>query len=208
MKSRNFISVLLLLAASSGLSAQSFTVTLEPGTLFGIDGTSLNHSNQASSGISILFAQTSSTRSSLLELFANPSSPDASAFNSLEGLSWTAMSQTSSGSFEFWTTPGWNGASGTAIESSEGTNVLVALFNSPSVSGISPGDAVGLLVSNSVVGGLGQNNYSLGSVTNMTILAGIPGSLQMVSAVPEPSTYAALAGLVALGAVMLRRRRA
>lgn len=35
----------------------------------------------------------------------------------------------------------------------------------------------------------------------------LPG-LQITTTVPEPSTYAALAGLVALGSVMLRRRRA
>lgn len=190
--------------------AQSFTITLEPSSLFTENGDTLNHTNQDSLGINIFYAEVDSSVISLSDLIEDPLSPDASGFSSLSSLTWAEMSETSEGSFEFWTTPGWTGASGESIDGTGDYYVLVFLTTSDDISSIEAGDFAGLLVSDSAIAGLGQSNFSLGSATNMSALAGAEaeGTLQMVLVVPEPSAYAALAGLLSLSWVMVRRRRA
>lgn len=54
----------------------------------------------------------------------------------------------------------------------------------------------------------GANGDNLAYPANFTQYDSINLTAQTVVAVPEPSTFAALAGLSALGAVMVRRRRA
>jgi len=54
----------------------------------------------------------------------------------------------------------------------------------------------------------GANGDNLAYPANFTQYDSINLTAQTVVAVPEPSTFAALAGLCALGAVMVRRRRA
>lgn len=207
MKMRHILLTVLISSFGISANAQSFTITLEPGTIFSESGTTVDHGNQGSLGINIFYAETSSSFASLTGLFDDPLAPDATAISSLGGLTWSAMSQTTSDSFEFWTTPGWTGGSGTAIDGTEDNNVLVAIIDVASVGDVVSGTNVGLLLSDSPISGFGQTNYSLGSVTNMTVLAGVAGSIQMVSAVPEPSAFALLAGCFGLAAVMVRRRR-
>jgi hypothetical protein len=82
---------------------------------------------------------------------------------------------------------------------------LIALTTGSTVGSTSGGDNVGLLASNVVVGGLGQTNLGFG--TQFDVIAGSStNGLTMLTTVPEPSAYAALAAILALSCVMLRRR--
>jgi len=71
-------------------------------------------------------------------------------------------------------------------------------------------DYLGVVATTAVTLGLGDLpiGFSTGANSWDTTLLGTAGSLNLASVVPEPSTYAALAGLCALGYVMVRRRRA
>ena len=51
--------------ASSLATAQSFTVTLFPGSLIAEDGTTLDHSVQDAQGINIFFAETTTSAADL-----------------------------------------------------------------------------------------------------------------------------------------------
>ena len=81
---------------------------------------------------------------------------------------------------------------------------MIALTTGSTVGSTSDGDNVGLLASNVVVGGLGQTN--LGTDQFDVIVGSSTNGLTMITTVPEPSAYAAIAGLLALGCLMFRRR--
>jgi len=71
-------------------------------------------------------------------------------------------------------------------------------------------DYLGVVATTAVTLGLGALpvGFLTGANSWDTTLLGTAGSLNLASVVPEPSTYAALAGLCALSFVMVRRRRA
>ena len=81
---------------------------------------------------------------------------------------------------------------------------MIALTTGSTVGSTSDGDNVGLLASNVVVGGLGQTN--LGPDQFDVIAGSSTNGLTMLTTVPEPSAYAVIAGLLALGCLMSRRR--
>ncbi len=203
---KKLITTFLGLAVVSSLAfAQSFTITLNPGSLNTADGSTLTHSLQDSAGIGIYYAVGTNTAAGYASSFGTSTSVSASAFSALGGLTWTSLDQTSSGSFEFWTNTGWNGGAGSSVSAAGGETILIALTTGSTVGSTSDGDNVGLLASNVVVGGLGQTNLGFGSQFDVIAGSSING-LTMLTTVPEPSAYAALAGLLALGCVMLRRR--
>ena len=128
----------------------------------------------------------------------------ASAFSALGDLTWSEIAQTNNYGFEFWTNVGWSGSAGTSVAASGGETILIALTTGSTVGSTSDGDNVGLLASNVVVGGLGQTN--LGTDQFDVIAGSSTNGLTMITTVPEPSAYAAIAGLLALGCLMFRRR--
>lgn len=196
-----------LAMVSSLALAQSYTITLNPGSLNTSDGTALTHSLQNSSGIGIYYAVGTNTAAGYASSFGTSSTVTADAFNDLGGLTWTSLAQTSSGSFEFWTNTGWNGGAGSSVSAAGGETILIALTTGSSVGATGDTDSIGLLASSTTVGGLGQTN--LGFPGQFSVIAGsTTGGLTMLSgtAIPEPSSYALLGGLLALGCVMLRRR--
>lgn len=203
---KKLITTFLGLAVVSSLAlAQSFTITLNPGSLNTADGTSLTHSLQDSSGINIFYAASTQNAAGYASSFGTSTSVGADAFSALGSLTWTSIAQTSSGSNEFWTNDGWSGGSGANVAASGGETILIALTTGSTVGSTSGGDNVGLLASNVEVGGLGQTNLYFG--TQFDVIAGSStNGLTMLTTVPEPSVYAALAGLLSLGCVMLRRR--
>ena len=205
---KKLITTFLGLAVVSSLAfAQSFTITLNPGSLNTADGSTLTHSLQDSAGIGIYYAVGTNTAAGYASSFGTSTSVSASAFSALGGLTWTSLDQTSSGSFEFWTNTGWNGGAGSSVSAAGGETILIALTTGSSVGATDDTHSIGLLASSTTVGGLGQTN--LGFPGQFSVIAGsTTGGLTMLSgtAIPEPSSYALLGGLLALGCVMLRRR--
>lgn len=194
-----------LAVVSSFAFAQSFTITLNPGSLNTADGSTLTHSLQDSAGIGIYYAVGTNTAAGYASSFGTSTSVSASAFSALGGLTWTSLDQAVKGASQFWVNSGWNGGSGANVDASGGETILIALTTGSTVGSTSDGDNVGLLASNVVVGGLGQTNLAFG--TQFDVIAGSSiNGLTMLTTVPEPSAYGAIAGLLALGCVMLRRR--
>ena len=203
---KKLITTFLGLAVVSSLAfAQSFTITLNPGSLNTADGSTLTHSLQDSAGIGIYYAVGTNTAAGYASSFGTSTSVSASAFSALGGLTWTSLDQAVKGASQFWVNSGWNGGSGANVDASGGETILIALTTGSTVGSTSDGDNVGLLASNVVVGGLGQTNLAFG--TQFDVIAGSSiNGLTMLTTVPEPSAYGAIAGLLALGCVMLRRR--
>ena len=202
---KKLITTFLGLAVLSSFAfAQSFTITLNPGSLNTADGTTLTHSLQDSEGIGIYYAVGTNTAAGYASSFGTSTSVSASAFSALGDLTWSEIAQTSNYSVEFWTNVGWSGSAGTSVAASGGETILIALTTGSTVGSTSDGDNVGLLASNVVVGGLGQTN--LGSDQFDVIAGSSTNGLTMITTVPEPSAYAVIAGLLALGCLMFRRR--
>ena len=193
-----------LAVVSSFAFTQSFTITLNPGSLNTADGTTLTHSLQDSAGIGIYYAVGTNTAAGYASSFGTSTSVSASAFSALGDLTWSEIAQTNNYGFEFWTNVGWSGSAGTSVAASGGETILIALTTGSTVGSTSDGDNVGLLASNVVVGGLGQTN--LGTDQFDVIAGSSTNGLTMITTVPEPSAYAAIAGLLALGCLMFRRR--
>ena len=203
---KKLITTFLGLAVVSSLAfAQYFTITLFPNTLNTSDGTALTHALQDSAGIGIYYAVGTNTAAGYASSFGTSSTVTADAFNDLGGLTWTSLDQAVSGASQFWVNSGWNGSSGDSVDASGGETILIALTTGSTVGSTSAGDNVGLLASNVVVGGLGQTNLGFGSQFDVIAGSSTDG-LTMLTTVPEPSVYAALAGLLSLVCVMLRRR--
>lgn len=67
-----------------------------------------------------------------------------------------------------------------------------------------------LFVSNYGAGAVGKYNATTGEVIDAGFISGLSGPIGlavMVTPVPEPATYALIAGVLALGGVLIRRRR-
>ena len=94
----------------------------------------------------------------------------------------------------------FNAFTGAAINAS-----LVSGLNSPVSVAVLGAD---LFVSNQGAGTIGEYDATTGAVVNAALVTGLSGPSGLtVAGVPEPSSWAALAGLTGLGFALLRRRR-
>jgi hypothetical protein len=125
----------------------------------------------------------------------------------LDGVSWTLVPE---GSGLFATSRDFNL---TGNPATSGDSPLLLITTSSSFNNLTASDEFGLLTSSSFsVPELGTETVSFDSSDNLwnesyfgDLNSGTPSFTLL--AIPEPSTYAALAGFCALGWVMLRRRR-
>lgn len=87
--------------------------------------------------------------------------------------------------------------------------VFIIHDSSTGLNGLGVGNNVGVVITTYTTQELVAETIGFNSTNAWdTFLLGQSGSLTLATVVPEPSTYAALAGFCALGWVMLRRRRA
>jgi len=88
-------------------------------------------------------------------------------------------------------------------------HAIMIIHDSSNLDSLGEGNNIGVVATSSPTLGLGSFTVGFNTTKNWdTTLVGQSGSLTLASVVPEPSTYAALAGLCALGYVIVRRRRA
>lgn len=208
--------ILLLVLASVCVStnfAQNISFRIETDQLFTRGGTNLNRSNADLGDFNVtVYGGTVSNLTvlqSAVDDYLNAGDKVTAAstlFNddafSADG--WATIS-TSSGVGPFagldW--------SGTRNSLTEG-NIPVLLVVTNSIGSLSSSDEIGLVAGNLGVTGSGTTTFGFTSGTGTArwtnTLIGTAGSLTL-TAVPEPSAFAALAGFCALGWVMLRRRR-
>jgi hypothetical protein len=87
-----------------------------------------------------------------------------------------------------------------------GQKPIVAIFNAAGPGDLAPGSQIAVLEGAEFLSNL-DNRIMAITAGNLNVLVGTSGSVTMGTIVPEPSTYALLGGLLALGFVMWRRRR-
>ena len=185
--------------------AQEFTIALFPSSVNQNDGTTLLHS----AGFNAFYAVGTQDAAGYASDFGTSSTVTADAFTALGGLSWVSLDELNAGgSSDYWTNPGWNGSSGTKVSAAGGSTILVALTDAASVGSSVGMSEFGLIATSGTVPGLGSINFQLGGSPSLgfTTIAGSGSGSLTLNAVPEPSAYALLGGLLALGCVMLRRR--
>lgn len=205
-------SLVALAAFAGSLSAQSFAIAVENGQLLDTLGTPLTFA-QANVFYAFVegedgpagdpFGNVPDTIPEFDLLVANPSVevlPDE--LIPLAGVSFTKMIDG---------TPigvGWMNPGAPALTAvSAGLKPIVVFTDAADVSSITIGDQVAIMEGASFLSSFDNRFMSVGTGGLPITLAGVPGSIQMVPVVPEPSTFALFAGLLGLGLVIYRRRR-
>ncbi|NBB78109.1 MAG: PEP-CTERM sorting domain-containing protein [Verrucomicrobia bacterium] len=208
---RSFFLITCLIASFNLSKAQSFNIIIEPGAIKDTTGTVVGRS----AGFTTWYAQTNFDTESLGAIFDTPKRPTLEQISQLSAadLSWSPLDATSASGFEFWETPGAATGNFLPRESSLAdtgeVRPIVAIFDADDLDSLVEGSSFGLLIGSNFIGNLGPFSYQWPSNDGaFDISVGEPGSIQLVQAVPEPSSFAALAGVMTLGLVMMRRRRA
>jgi hypothetical protein len=208
---KTLVIIISLLFAFLGFAkAQSFNILLEPGAIKDLTGNTVGHS----AGLTVWYAQTNFTADSLSSIFSDPLSPTLAQIAELSaaGLPWFSLDENSAGpGVDFWETPGAS-VGGTlprdsGLAGSGQVRPIVAIFDGLGLDSLSAGDGFGLLLGNNFIGDLGPFTFqwpSNGGAFNINV--GQSGSIQLASVVPEPSSFALIAGFFGLAWVMVRRR--
>lgn len=91
---------------------------------------------------------------------------------------------------------------------SAGNHAVLVVFDAANIEAIAEGSNVGVVATTSQTNALGNFTVDF-SGANLwdTTLVGQSGSLSLASVVPEPSTFALIAGCFGLALAMVRRRR-
>lgn len=200
MKSNKILVSALALGASillgGSLSAQSFNIFIVGGTVLKEGGAS----GDFGTGLNGFYAKVDSALDLSFDSALNPLATD-SGLLAIQEFSYTALVDGSA-----FAGPGaYMNPTAPANESiSNLFKVVVVFTDALTVGDIGPGSMVGVGQTTAFNGVLDNRNIQTG---DLSVLAGTEGSLILTSVVPEPSTYALLGGLLALGFVVYRRRR-
>jgi hypothetical protein len=118
----------------------------------------------------------------------------------LGGITWTPLNESAIAGVE-WQTPGPQ-----AIAS--GNKGLLAIMNAAGPGSLVAGSQIALAETDIVFSAPTQNLVFTPGSGNLNVLVGTAGSIQLTTVpVPEPTTFALLAGIFGLGFVMWRRRK-
>ncbi|NDV61768.1 PEP-CTERM sorting domain-containing protein [Puniceicoccales bacterium CK1056] len=176
----------------SSATAQSFAFVGEVGQLLNATGNPVN-----STAVDAFYAVTpSGTVPSFVDALA-PTPEEVAA--AISDFSWLPLVDGAPAGADFMTPDVQLGA---LVSIAVGEQPIFAFFDS-----VATPTEVAVLSGAPFLSNL-DNRFITISSGNFSILSGAAGSVQMVSVVPEPSTFALLGGVLALGFVMYRRRRA
>ncbi len=198
---------LLALTSAVTLNGQNVNFAIENNQLFLADGSVAGRNadntvdNRSNLTVWAGFAQGNALTTFESALADYGTSSDAADLNTaLDLITWSSVGL---GSGLFINTRDFNlaGASGAF-----GDSALLLVTTASSFNNLSVSDEVGLLTSTTLVPELGTVTIGFETTSTWdTSYLGSLGSLQL-QAVPEPSAYAAIAGLLALAWVAVRRR--
>lgn len=186
-------------SAVSFCAAQSFQAFIETDQVFSASGDPVNFGDTINGNELNVFYGTVSASTDLAAAFSETTNLESmkSAFGSI---SWSPMVE--------FTNPGaewFSGSDGISIGVNE--RPVIALMNASGPAALENGSEIGLLSSVEIT--TIYDNITTGFTDGFqpyTVIVGDSGSITL-TAVPEPSHYAAALGLLGLGLVIWRRRR-
>ena len=134
--------------------------------------------------------------------------PTLSDLSALSSVSWSPMLNAfaATGGFADFMTPGADTFS--LLPAAVGQKPIVAIMNAAGPGSLQVGSAVALVQGTEFLSTLDNRQMSVGpNYGGLSALIGQSGSIQMVTVVPEPATYALMFGALGLGLVLWRRMR-
>ena len=199
---------ILLLAAPLG-NAQSYVIYIENDQLLDPSGTPVNFGGTVGGNtVNVFYGLVSSSFNYGFGSSTPILNPTLSDLSALSSVTWSPMvdASTLTGGFADFMTPG--GESPVFLPASVGVKPVVAIMNAAGPGSLQAGSAVALLEGVPFLSTLDDRQMSVGpNIGGLTALIGQSGSIQMVTVVPEPATYALALGALGLGLVLWRRMR-
>jgi hypothetical protein len=209
MKYKNLFLLSTATLSSCALSAQSLGIYVESGQIISSEGSLVNFSEtvdgQAVNGFYGFVSQDFDFA------LSDPTTPALSwAQNVLGGIDWSGLVDGTPAGVS-WMSPGaeLGPANSLTTENSDlaiGTKPVIAFMNAAGPGSLELGSEIAVAVGEPFLSNLDQRPASV-EQGSFDVIAGLQGSIEMVSVVPEPAHFAALFGLVGLGLVVIRRRR-
>jgi hypothetical protein len=206
------VKIKLILAASSFAActaafAQSLGIYVENGELLNTAGDPVAHGDSVDGTVVNAFYGFVSRDVDLTLGLENPVEPSlAWAQGTLTGIGWNPMVDGTPAEAAFMTINGETFDPLQQLSPAVGQKPVLAFMNADGPASLEIGSSLAVAEGDPF---LTQNDNRLSSVGTgaFNVIAGMEGSIQMVSVVPEPAHFAALFGLVGLGLVVIRRRR-